>query len=125
MADKKIILNLDDNKDLTEVIGELLKRYSKEKGLNWEILNFTSPRKALEKVLKLPTLDLGIVNYTMPEFDGFEVTKILKKHFANCRIILQGACSAEEAPAAGADLYIRTPFDPDELGQTVAKLLGE
>lgn len=127
MVVKKIILNLDDKKNIADLIGEILKNHSELKKLNWEILTHTSFTKVLEAVARVPKLDLAIVNLMMPEINGFEVTRVLKKYYGNCKVIIQSISkiSPEQISEVGADAFVHVPFDSDKLCEVVAKLLRE
>jgi DNA-binding NtrC family response regulator len=65
--------------------------------------------------------DVVIMDYRMPEMNGIEAAKIIKRHRAGTKIILAtGYDVREEARQAGL-LYLQKPFSIDSL----AKILGQ
>lgn len=73
--------------------------------------------------------DLIVLDYHMPEMDGIEVCRQLKSNVFthNIPILLMTADSNPETVVAGleagADDYVRKPFDPRELQARVASML--
>jgi len=63
--------------------------------------------------------DIVLLDVGLPELDGLEVCRMLRKRSPNTRVVmLTGRSTAEDelhGVAAGADAYLRKPFSPLEL----------
>ena len=103
------VIHVDDEKHCLDLTKEILAFYDKE--LNIE--SFTSPRKVIENVLSNEP-DLVLSDYKMPEMNGIELTKQLRK-YSNVPVILYSGSEkekiAEEAFEAGVEDYIRKSYD--------------
>ena len=83
--------------------------------------------KAIEKFKELqPTLT--IMDITMPEIDGIQAVKEIKKIDPSARIIMCSAMGQQamviEAIQAGAKDFIVKPFQADRVIEAVKKALG-
>ena len=78
--------------------------------------------KAIEKYKELNP-DLVIMDITMPEMDGIDAVKEIKKINANATVIM---CSAMviEAIQSGAKDFIVKPFQADRILEAVKKVIG-
>ena len=83
--------------------------------------------KAVEKYKELDP-DLVIMDITMPEMDGIQAVKEIKKINGNARIIMCSAMGQQamviEAIQAGAKDFIVKPFQPDRVVEAVKKVLS-
>ncbi|MGV8146358.1 MAG: response regulator [Alkaliphilus sp.] len=83
--------------------------------------------KAVEKYKEL-TPDLTIMDITMPELDGIQAVKQIKKHDPNATVIMCSAMGQQamviEAIQAGAKDFIVKPFQADRVIEAVKKALG-
>lgn len=83
-------------------------------------------KEALNKV-KGKGFDLLITDWKMPEIDGLEVTKRIKKENPNLAVIMiTGYPSVESsinALRSGVSDYVPKPFTPDELNDAVIRVL--
>jgi len=83
--------------------------------------------KAIEKYKEL-TPDLVIMDITMPEMDGIQAVKEIKKINSNAKIIMCSAMGQQamviEAIQAGAKDFIVKPFQADRVVEAVKKVLG-
>ncbi|MBU5426542.1 response regulator [Tissierella pigra] len=83
--------------------------------------------KAVEKYKELDP-DLVIMDITMPEMDGINAVKEIKKINSNARIIMCSAMGQQamviEAIQAGAKDFIVKPFQPDRVVEAVKKVLS-
>jgi CheY-like chemotaxis protein len=74
--------------------------------------------------------DLVLLDVMMPEMDGFEVTRRLKANLdtRHIPVVLLTALSSAEDEAqgreAGADGFLRKPFQKPELKDLIAAMLG-
>ncbi len=83
--------------------------------------------KAIEKFKEL-TPDLVIMDITMPEVDGIEAVKEIKKIDAAAKIVMCSAMGQQamviESIQAGAKDFIVKPFQADRVIEAVKKVLG-
>jgi CheY-like chemotaxis protein len=74
--------------------------------------------------------DLIIMDMMMPGLNGLDATRRIREYQAlqQTPIVAVSAYGAEEyrakALAAGCDEYVSTPFEPDELGALIQRLLA-
>jgi two-component system alkaline phosphatase synthesis response regulator PhoP len=74
--------------------------------------------------------DLVVLDVMLPEVDGFEVCRRLRRHpdLRDTKILMLTARGREsevrKGSAAGADAYMTKPFSTKELMQVIAGLLG-
>jgi two-component system chemotaxis response regulator CheY len=82
---------------------------------------------ALKKYKELSP-DLVIMDITMPEVDGIQAVKNIKKVDASSKIIMCSAMGQQamviESIQAGAQDFIVKPFQPDRVVEAVKKVLG-
>ncbi len=83
--------------------------------------------KAIEKYKELQP-NLTIMDITMPEIDGIQAVKEIKKIDPNAKIIMCSAMGQQamviEAIQAGAKDFIVKPFQADRVIEAVKKVLG-
>lgn len=84
-------------------------------------------QKAIEKYKELSP-DLVIMDITMPEMDGIQAVKEIKKINSNAKIVMCSAMGQQamviEAIQAGAKDFIVKPFQADRVIDAVTKALG-
>jgi CheY-like chemotaxis protein len=74
--------------------------------------------------------DLIIMDMMMPGLNGLDATRRIREDQSLQRtpIVAVSAYGADEyrakAIAAGCDEYVSTPFEPDELGELIKRLLA-
>ncbi len=119
---KPKILVVDDEPDALELIEFNLK------GAGYEVLTATDGKKALHSARTLAP-ELIILDLMLPEIDGLEVCKTLRREptTAAIPIIMLTAKTAEIDRVLGlelgADDYVTKPFSPRELVLRVKSLL--
>lgn len=83
--------------------------------------------KAIEKYSELKP-DLVIMDITMPEVDGIQAVKEIKKADSTAKIVMCSAMGQQamviEAIQAGAKDFIVKPFQADRVIEAVKKVLG-
>lgn len=83
--------------------------------------------KAVDKYKELSP-ELVIMDITMPEMDGIQAVKEIKKINSNSKIIMCSAMGQQamviEAIQAGAKDFIVKPFQADRVIEAVKKALG-
>lgn len=107
---KKILL-IDDDTKLTDLLKDYLIKF------NFESVSFDNPEKALRH-LKMNIYDLIILDIMLPEMDGYETLKEIRKT-SNIPVIMLTARGETTDRIVGlelgADDYIAKPFEPREL----------
>jgi DNA-binding response OmpR family regulator len=117
------IVVADDEPDVRELIAYRLGRSG------YEVVEAHDGEEALRMALAEPP-DLVVLDVMMPKLDGYELTRRLRAEEATRRVpvILLTARAQEDDVsqgfAAGADDYLKKPFNPDELVARVRAVLG-
>ena len=95
----------------------------------YQLLLAEDGQRALEMAQRMRP-DVFILDVRMPKVSGLEVCKALRSdpQSAEATIIMLSALKHDEdiemGYAAGADLYLTKPFDPDDLQDLVQEALG-
>ena len=83
--------------------------------------------KAVEKYKELSP-DLVLMDITMPEMDGIQALKEIKKLDGGAKVIMCSAMGQEtmvmDSIKSGAKDFIVKPFKPERVLSTVKKILG-
>jgi len=117
------ILVVDDEQDAVDLVAFNLKQ------AGFHVVTAPDGAAALDKVHKHQP-DLIVLDVMMPELDGLEVCKLLRRDSATAGIpILMLTAKATEVDRIlglelGADDYVTKPFSPRELVLRVRKLLA-
>ena len=84
-------------------------------------------QKAVEKYKEVSP-DLVLMDITMPEMDGIQALKEIKKLDANSRVIMCSAMGQQamviESIQAGAKDFIVKPFQAERVLEAVKKVIG-
>jgi DNA-binding response OmpR family regulator len=119
----RIIIADDD-----EIVGEIARDALLAKGHGAGLV--TDGATAL-RVVKARRPDLLILDCNMPEMSGVLVLREIRNSVELCDLLvmmLTGRRSSQDedlAMFAGADAYVRKPFDPEELVFKVEELLAK
>jgi DNA-binding response OmpR family regulator len=119
---KQKVLIVDDEPDALELIAFNLK------GAGLDVTTAADGNEALKKASQHPP-DLIVLDVMLPEVDGLEVCKVLRrdKKTAGIPILMLTAKAAEIDRVLGlelgADDYVTKPFSPRELVLRVKRLL--
>ncbi|MDU6523180.1 MAG: response regulator transcription factor, partial [Enterococcus sp.] len=113
------ILHVDDEKEIIK----LLKMYLKSEEINhFEAYN---GREALT-ILAEKEIDLLIVDIMMPEIDGFQLIRQVRKTKNLPILVISARITASDrifGLEIGADDYLTKPFDPNEAIARIKALL--
>lgn len=121
MKSRANVLVVDDEKTVCNSCKKILTRegYSVDMALSGE--------EALNKV-KGNGFDVVITDWKMPETDGFEVTRRIKREKPNMVVIMiTGYPSVEnsiQAIRSGVSDYVTKPFTPEELSDAMIRALA-
>jgi two-component system OmpR family response regulator len=103
---------VEDDAEITELLELYLPKY----GL--EVFSVSLPSVALEK-LSIEKYDLALLDLGLPQMDGLELCKRIKKSYPNLPIVISTARvdvgDKVVAFDVGADDYIAKPYEPREL----------
>ncbi|WP_130806996.1 response regulator [Senegalia massiliensis] len=118
----KRILIVDDAAFMRMMIKDILSKNG------YEIVGEAdNGQKAIEKFKELNP-DLVIMDITMPEVDGIQAVKEIKKIDSNSKIVMCSAMGQQamviEAIQAGAKDFIVKPFQADRVIEAVNKAIG-
>lgn len=119
---KPKVLVVDDEPDALELIAFNLK------GAGLDVITAADGGEALKKAAQLSP-DLIVLDVMLPEVDGLEVCKVLRrdKKTSSIPILMLTAKAAEVDRVLGlelgADDYVTKPFSPRELVLRVKRLL--
>jgi CheY-like chemotaxis protein len=123
VADAKLILVADDDDDVRELVVFRLER------AGYEVITATDGEQAVE-LARERRPDLCVIDVMMPRLDGYAVTRRLRQTegLRTVPVLLLTASVQDAAVAegfeAGADDYVKKPFSPQELLDTVASVMA-
>lgn len=114
------IMIVDDDPYIRELVRELLKNDG------FETFEAADGRDALHKITD-GNPDLAIVDLMMPNMDGYELCRKLRRYYENLPILMLTAKSELSAKVkgfeSGTDDYLTKPFEGDELLLRIRALL--
>src|SRR5437667_9594861 len=118
------ILIVDDHADVRWVLSDFISRQ------RHEVLEARDGAEAVA-LYRARRPDLALVDLFMPEHDGFEAIRTLRREFPESRIIavssgwtIEDADGLRIARALGADVTIRKPIDLELIRTAVDGLLA-
>ncbi len=118
----RLVMVADDNRYVNDIMSEMLKE------AGYEVLPVFDGLSAL-RLFDEQKPDLTLLDYRMPEMDGIDVLREIKRMDANAPVIfITGEGSedvAVQAMKAGADDYISKPISFPDMLQTVNKMLRD
>ncbi len=114
------ILVVDDDRDIREVVSDRLD------ALGYRVLSAGNGREAVE-LLDKQNPQLVLLDIEMPEMNGLEVLKEIRKRGRDVTVVMITAYGtierAVEAMKQGAYDFIPKPFEPDHITLIVEKAL--
>jgi DNA-binding NtrC family response regulator len=115
------VLIVDDEQSICDVLSISLKKQG------YSVAAETNPKRALERLRKDP-VDLVLQDLKMPEMDGIDLLREIKKIREETVVIIMTAYTtwdrAVEAMRLGAYDYIKKPFDTQiDIKGTIARAL--
>ena len=115
-----LILVVDDEPSVRHLLRKILT------GLGYQVVEARNGKDAL-RLVNTSMIDLMITDLVMPEQEGIETIRILRKRQPRLKIIaMSGKFAANMLPAArilGADATLAKPIQSLELRDTVARLM--
>jgi len=119
----KKILIIDDDIEMAEIMGEMLKKR------NHEVILAHDGLRAIEKSNQ-EKIDLILLDIRMPFFSGFWFCDAFKQRpqTKNIPVVVVSALTErediEKAYSVGASAYLKKPFQAKELLEVVDKLIA-
>ena len=117
------ILAVDDSASMRQMVSFTLK------GAGYDVEQATDGVEALE-LAKSDQFDLVLSDVNMPNMDGLTLTKELRSlpeyRFTPILVLTTeaGGDKKQEGKSAGATGWIVKPFNPDQLLNTVKRVMG-
>lgn len=78
--------------------------------------------------LELERPSLVFLDIKMPDMNGLDVLKIMKRKYSDLKVVIITATEAKEnmeiAMSLGVDLYLRKPLDVDDITRVVDSILN-
>ena len=116
-------LIVDDSKAIRSIIGKHLR------ALGFEVVEAVSGIEALVQLKKMGGADIALLDWNMPEMDGFEFLRRVREdaEFSDLRVMMVTTESemsqVAKALEAGANEYLMKPFTKEALLEKLV-LLG-
>ncbi len=105
------VLLIEDDIEMQKLIQEYLSNYG------YKVLSFDKPKSALE-ILDKESFDIVILDLMLPQMDGFDVCKEIKRKTETPIIISSARGDIGNKIMGfelGADDYLAKPYEPREL----------
>jgi CheY-like chemotaxis protein len=113
------ILVAEDDEISYKLLSTMLQEISKE------VIHTETGVEAIKSCINNPDLDLILMDMRMPDMDGYEATRQIRKFNADIIIIAQTAygfsSDREKAIEAGCNDYISKPIDKTLLYELIKK----
>ena len=110
---------VDDEQPVRETLAEMLV------AVNHKVELAGSGQEAVQK-MRTGEFDFVFTDLAMPEMDGWETARMIRKDWPNVRIVLVTGYGPTTAPPAGeedlVDAIIGKPFDFAQVGSTLNAL---
>ncbi len=116
-------LVIDDSKAIRRIIGKILR------DLGFEVFEAGDGKQALDKLKEIGTPDLALVDWNMPEMNGYEfLCQIRSDSRYNDLCIMMVTTESEisqmaKALEAGANEYLMKPFTKEMIAEKL-EILG-
>ncbi|MDH5560414.1 MAG: response regulator transcription factor [Deltaproteobacteria bacterium] len=119
MSDRELIFIIDDDEKLSGLLKDYLERFG------FSVLSASHPIDGLNQINQLAP-SLVILDIMLPEIDGFEVLKRIRKQSDLPVIMLTARGDFTDRVVGleiGADDYMPKPFEPRELVARIQSVL--
>jgi len=117
--EKPIVLAIDDVPEILRMVHLILKD-------KYKVYTLAEPEK-MEELLKELKPDIFLLDYCMPELDGFDLMPIIRSfpEHANTPVVYLTSVKSADfynvAMRLGASDYIMKPVDADKLRETIGR----
>jgi len=116
-------LVIDDSRAMRSILAHILRQ------LGFEVTEAGNGREGLEQLKRLPTVDVALVDWNMPEMNGIDFVRSVRADVGHSDLRLLMVTTETEtsqvmmALEAGANEYVMKPFTKDIIQQKL-ELLG-
>jgi two-component system cell cycle response regulator len=116
------ILLVDDDQSILEILADLMAIFGHD---------YVSAQNGVEAIEKLKHnfFDIVLTDMIMPDIDGMELLKHIKKNYPNIKVMVvtgyERAFTYTDVIRAGASDFISKPFNTDELEAKINRLVRE
>ncbi len=119
----KKIVAVDDEPDIVKLLQKIITR------AGHEFVGYTNPKEFLDSYSQEKP-DLVLLDIMMPEMDGWEVYKEIRKTNPGQKVALLTALDIPDTlkkgvKELGASDYIVKPFDPEALIKKIEEILAK
>ncbi|MCJ7457413.1 MAG: response regulator [candidate division Zixibacteria bacterium] len=122
MKDRKNVLVIDDE----PIVLDSCRRILHDEG--FEVNGAMNGREGLKKIEE-DKYDAVLVDWKLPEIDGMEVLRIIKKNHPDIIVVMitgyPSVASAVQAMKLGVSNYVSKPFTPEELKDALINALEQ
>jgi len=122
-AKRSTILLVDDDADQIALLTAILER-----DRAYRTVSAGASQQGLE-LARREAPDLAILDVSMPEMDGIQLTRILRQEFPDMPVVIltgmEGAATAEAAFEAGATDFVTKPVEPRILVTRIHRALED
>jgi len=116
------ILLVDDDQSILEILADLMAIFGHD------YVTAQNGVEAIEK-LKHNFFDIVLTDMIMPDIDGMELLRHIKKNYPNIKVMVvtgyERAFTYTDVIRAGASDFISKPFNTDELEAKINRLVRE
>ncbi|MEK6476840.1 sigma-54 dependent transcriptional regulator [Catalinimonas sp. 4WD22] len=120
MSDKPLVLIIDDDPSFCSLLKSFLSKN------NYQVEEAHTAREGLRSVYD-HSFDLVLIDYRLPDLDGLELLKNIKKKYFHLPVIIMtnyaNIRTAVDAMKLGAFEYVTKPINPDEILLTIGNAL--
>jgi two-component system chemotaxis response regulator CheY len=113
---------VDDSRAMRTILGKILKE------IGFETIEAGNGKEALEALKAKGVVDLALVDWNMPEMNGFEFVKAVRAdHSLDSMKVMMVTTEADvgnvtKALEAGANEYLMKPFTKDAVTEKLSML---
>ena len=115
-------LVIDDSRAMRTILGRMLKE------IGFETSEAVNGKAALEALKTAGPLDLALVDWNMPEMNGYEFVQALRQDhaFDGMRVMMvtteADLANVTKALEAGANEYLKKPFTKEAVTEKLSML---
>jgi CheY-like chemotaxis protein len=113
------ILVADDDSAVLSFLADVLRRHE------FSVVTASDGAQALDRARDHgDRIDLLLTDFEMPHMNGIQLAATIRQFLPHIVVILMSGSSSKDAVTGGASMFLRKPFTPPVLLETIAGLLG-